>query len=409
MLFVQSRPGKVVVLLFQVTNMNFKYVKYIFPILVMLLLLDMASAGSLTTANSYAGGIPLTTVQKGTVSGGLWYDSYPGFATPAQKIFVLPAYTDVKWARLYVTVSDGHMKENRRGKITIDIDANGDGKYELQKHETFNTSYSFPGEGGKGPVWVNNHMNRVTSDYLMWYDLKNTIKGNKVNVKAATSKIDSSFDGRIKAMTLIIAYNDGDADQVNYWINQGHDTVNPDDTSYTGSTAFGTSKLTDGWKSAKLTAIYLSSVDGNYKFRGNKLASGVKSGPYYGANTWDVGKFLTAGKDSKLTYDKHNHSSYYKIPLAFLSVRYSSTAKAPVAAFSASPRSGKAPLKVQFTDKSTNNPTSWKWSFGDGAYSTVKNPVHKYSKAGKYTVSLTVKNAKGSNTKTISRYIVVTK
>jgi len=85
------------------------------------------------------------------------------------------------------------------------------------------------------------------------------------------------------------------------------------------------------------------------------------------------------------------------------------TLKAPVAAFSASPRSGKAPLKVQFYDKSANSPTSWKWSFGDKTYSTAKNPVHKYSKAGKYTVSLTVKNAKGSNTKTISGYIVVNK
>ncbi|WP_292382034.1 PKD domain-containing protein [Methanosarcina sp. UBA289] len=83
--------------------------------------------------------------------------------------------------------------------------------------------------------------------------------------------------------------------------------------------------------------------------------------------------------------------------------------KAPVAAFSASPRSGKAPLKVQFTDKSANSPTSWKWSFGDGTYSTSKNPAHTYNKAGKYTVKLTVKNAKGSNTKTISGYIVAKK
>ncbi|MDY0129321.1 MAG: PKD domain-containing protein [Methanosarcina vacuolata] len=81
--------------------------------------------------------------------------------------------------------------------------------------------------------------------------------------------------------------------------------------------------------------------------------------------------------------------------------------KAPVAAFSAKPTSGKAPLNVQFTDKSANSPTSWKWSFGDGKTSTSKNPAHKYSKAGKYTVSLTVKNAKGSSTKTISGYIKV--
>lgn len=83
--------------------------------------------------------------------------------------------------------------------------------------------------------------------------------------------------------------------------------------------------------------------------------------------------------------------------------------KAPVAAFSASPTSGKAPLKVQFTDKSSNSPTSWKWSFGDGTYSTAKSPAHKYGKVGKYTVSLTVKNTKGSNTKTVSNYITVKK
>jgi len=81
--------------------------------------------------------------------------------------------------------------------------------------------------------------------------------------------------------------------------------------------------------------------------------------------------------------------------------------KVPVAAFSAFPTSGKTPLKVQFTDKSTNSPTSWKWSFGDGTYSTSKNPSHTYSKAGKYTVYLTAKNAAGSNTKTMSGYITV--
>jgi PKD repeat protein len=83
--------------------------------------------------------------------------------------------------------------------------------------------------------------------------------------------------------------------------------------------------------------------------------------------------------------------------------------KVPVAAFSASPISGKAPLKVQFTDRSTESPASWRWNFGDGTYSTVKNPSHTYSKAGKYTVTLTATNARGSNTKTVSGYITVSR
>jgi PKD repeat protein len=79
----------------------------------------------------------------------------------------------------------------------------------------------------------------------------------------------------------------------------------------------------------------------------------------------------------------------------------------PVANFSAPSSSGNAPLKVQFTDKSTGIPTSWKWSFGDGKTSTAKNPAYTYSKAGNYTVSLTVKSAAGTSTKTIKNHIIV--
>jgi parallel beta-helix repeat protein len=80
----------------------------------------------------------------------------------------------------------------------------------------------------------------------------------------------------------------------------------------------------------------------------------------------------------------------------------------PVAAFSASPTSGKVPLNVKFTDTSTGAPVKWKWTFGDGTSSTVQNPTHKYSAAGKYTVTLTVTNSAGSNTATKSSYITVT-
>ena len=80
---------------------------------------------------------------------------------------------------------------------------------------------------------------------------------------------------------------------------------------------------------------------------------------------------------------------------------------APVANFSATPVSGSSPLKVTFTDISTGSPNSWIWSFGDGTYSTQQNPEHTYSRAGKYNVSLTARNSKGSNTKTMSGYIIV--
>ncbi|MDR7665341.1 PKD domain-containing protein [Methanosarcina sp. Z-7115] len=81
--------------------------------------------------------------------------------------------------------------------------------------------------------------------------------------------------------------------------------------------------------------------------------------------------------------------------------------EAPVAALSAFPTFGSAPITVSFTDQSTGSPTSRKWTFGDGTYSTGENPVHTYSEAGLYSVTLTVSNADGSNTLTKSSYIIV--
>ncbi|HKM24918.1 MAG TPA: PKD domain-containing protein, partial [Corynebacterium sp.] len=72
----------------------------------------------------------------------------------------------------------------------------------------------------------------------------------------------------------------------------------------------------------------------------------------------------------------------------------------PVAAFSASPTTGTAPLTVQFTDASTNAPTAWSWNFGDGGTSDQQHPSHTYNEPGTYTVALTVSNAYGEDSET---------
>jgi FOG: PKD repeat len=73
---------------------------------------------------------------------------------------------------------------------------------------------------------------------------------------------------------------------------------------------------------------------------------------------------------------------------------------APLAAFTASPVAGVAPLATTFIDRSSGVPTSWVWNFGDGSTSTEARPVHTYSFAGLYTVTLTVTNAQGTATTT---------
>jgi len=79
----------------------------------------------------------------------------------------------------------------------------------------------------------------------------------------------------------------------------------------------------------------------------------------------------------------------------------------PVAKFSADTLIGESPFTVTFTDLSTNNPTSWKWDFGDGTTSTKQNPTHTFRGNWSYTVSLRAINPNGWHEEVKTEYIKV--
>jgi hypothetical protein len=174
---------------------------------------------------------------------------------------------------------------------------------------------------------------------------------------------------------------------------------------------------TTGWHSIDFTSNPLL-PPGNYflvvqwvKVSGTGYGSNVDSWSTAATNRVDYDSF--AGTDPSV-FEAHwtpgfqwsmntkNYASVY--------VTYTTTppAVAPVADFSASRVFGRKPLSVTFTDLSTETPTSWAWSFGDGHVSTEQNPTHTYTDAGNWTVSLTATNAGGSNTMTKTNYINVT-
>jgi len=85
----------------------------------------------------------------------------------------------------------------------------------------------------------------------------------------------------------------------------------------------------------------------------------------------------------------------------------------PSVNFAAGDTTGCFPFRVQFTDLSTagagNTNVQWDWNFGDGATSSLQNPLHTYNASGNYTVTLKVTNDKGcSKTFTKAQYIQVT-
>jgi large repetitive protein len=82
----------------------------------------------------------------------------------------------------------------------------------------------------------------------------------------------------------------------------------------------------------------------------------------------------------------------------------------PVANFSGTPTSMCQAGCANFTDLSTNSPTSWSWSFpgASPSTSTLQNPSNIcYSANGSYDVTLIATNASGSDTLTMTGYITV--
>ena len=127
---------------------------------------------------------------------------------------------------------------------------------------------------------------------------------------------------------------------------------------------------------------------------------------------WDFGD----GSSSVVQNPNHIYASAGNYTVSMVATNaYSSSTKTktdyisigniPVAEFNAEKATALVDSTINFIDKSTGNPTSWLWTFGDGSSSTVQNPNHNYSAEGKYTVSLVVTNEFGFTTKTKTEYI----
>ena len=136
-------------------------------------------------------------------------------------------------------------------------------------------------------------------------------------------------------------------------------------------------------------------------YDGNSTSAPLINGTYYCNTTGNPGTIASTGEYITIRFvsDVYVNYSGYKIifqcmgPL--LEPAFSVNTETTCTGF------------VAFTDESTNNPTAWKWDFGDGNTSAEQNPEHQYLENGTYSVSLTVTNPYGSNTITKEAFIIV--
>ncbi len=297
-----------------------------------------------SSADSYVGGQPLTTVQNGTVNGGVYDNSYYGFNETANvtgnnnmgkanityNFTPLPADANVTNATLYVEVYCGDMNANN--PVNVNVTFNG---IQIEKTMDMSTIYNNAYSGGNNNVAyggtvsdpyliVNNNTIRVGSDYWMSFNVADLMKQHNT---AWVSTIGSE-DGRIKLITLIAPFNiSGSNSKLEYWINEGQDECSYNDEDYSGSTTFSGLPADYTVNDAELNVLYMDS-EGVYYFNSpdNILPSGIPLGSYSGIDTWNVtSDYDSQGGSNTLFYHLGTGTGtggYYKIALAILTVDY---------------------------------------------------------------------------------------
>ena len=123
---------------------------------------------------------------------------------------------------------------------------------------------------------------------------------------------------------------------------------------------------------------------------------------------WDSGVRTSLPSTFSFTFTTAGTFPYHcSVHLSFMqgTVIVQQGGTAPTASFTFAPSGPVMGSAVNFTDKSTQSPTSWSWNFGDPASgtsntSTLQNPTHTFLSAATFTVTLQATNASGSNTTT---------
>jgi PKD repeat protein len=131
---------------------------------------------------------------------------------------------------------------------------------------------------------------------------------------------------------------------------------------------------------------------------------------------WDFGDGATASVGGRTTSHTYVHAGTFTAKLtlrddkgaaatATRTITVVAPNVVPSASFTATPATGRAPLKARFDGSGSRDPDgsirTYTWRFGDGASGAGKTTSHSYRRGGTFTVVLTVMDDRGASASTI--------
>ena len=284
--------------------MKFKNNLLFFTIFVFLI---MISSGIVFAEDS-----ALPSVETGVVSGDIEIASVNPFATgvtDGELVYEIPEnVSNINSAYVVVNSYSGSGKPTYG--LTTNISLTAGSTTEVLEY----ANLTFVNDTANDPVVydITDFTNKQYSDYQTLVDITENVKdlsaGDTITISVNNTELkDYQFDGRIKVIALIFAYDDKDNDQISYWLNIGQAW-----TKGTLSTIFNTKDFEDDYEDVTLEAISLSTTDARlYELNGEELADPIQEkGSNYIYDVWDVTDNFELGEDTNFTYTSSNASTY---------------------------------------------------------------------------------------------------
>ncbi|WP_407423208.1 DUF3344 domain-containing protein [Methanobrevibacter sp.] len=158
---------------------------------------------------------------------------------------------------------------------------------------------------------INDHTTKQFSDYQSTFDItdkvKNLSSGDTIKISVKnTQKEGYNFDGRIKLIALVFAYDDGDNDKITYWLNVGQSW-----TQSSRSNLINTKGFNGEYDEVTFENIALSSYNSVGRINNELLYDPIveKQGSYFIYDKWDITDNFEIGIDTNYSY-KPSSSGY---------------------------------------------------------------------------------------------------
>jgi PKD repeat protein len=283
----------------------------------------------------------------------------------------------------------------------------GDGNTSTTKSPSF--TYSVP-----GVYWVNHSSSNDHDTY--WTNKSNYITAYPPYLAVSVSNFNQNVTEGLYVLDVLFTdtssnspttwnWNFGDGatssiqNPTHSYSSGGNYTIVLNASNGNTSAYYPKTSYVDVWNHTS-NDFSASVTSGNVSFSTTFTDTSYNATSWY----WDFGDGNTSTtKSPSFTYSvpgvywvnhssSNDHDTYWTNKSNYITA-YPAFVTGSVSSFTTNVSSGFYNLPVQFTDTSSNSPTSWQWDFDDGGSSILQNPTHIYSSGGLYNISLIVHNA----------------